>query len=189
MKIRDSGMPDEKIWNSFFDTGFVLSEMQVNAQVNHLVEIGCGYGTFTIPASRIIGGKVYAFDIEQEMVERLEQKIHLHKIENIIVANRDVLSQTTGLEDNSMDYVMLFNILHHDSPADLFNEAYRILKPGGKIGIIHWRSDVETPRGPELDIRPKPEQILHWIDRTRYGILNNPFVLQPYHYGMIIHKR
>jgi ubiquinone/menaquinone biosynthesis C-methylase UbiE len=39
------------------------------------VEIGCGYGTFTIPAANQIKGKVFAFDIEDEMIEVLNQKI------------------------------------------------------------------------------------------------------------------
>ena len=79
---------------------------------------------------------------------------------NVILEHRDILIQTTGLADNSVDYVMLFNILHHESPDDFLNEAYRILKPNGKVGILHWRSDIETPRGPDLSIRPKPDQIL-----------------------------
>lgn len=188
MKVRDSGMPDEKIWNDFFDIDLILSKLQINNQINDLVEIGSGYGTFTISASTMISGKVYAFDIEAEMIENLEEKIRSFAIDNIIVANRDVLTHTTGLKANSIDYVMLFNILHHDSPSDFFDEVYRILKPGGKIGIIHWRSDIETPRGPGLDIRPKPEQILDWIDKTKFGVFSNPFNLEPYHYGMIIYK-
>jgi len=36
------------------------------------------------------------------------------------------------------------------------NGAYRILKIGGKAGLIHWNYDSTTPRGPSMDIRPKP---------------------------------
>ncbi len=188
MKVRDSGMPDEKLWNDFFDIDLILSKLQINQQLNDLVEIGSGYGTFTIPTSKIISGKLYAFDIEHEMVENLGQKLIAQKIDNVIIANRDIITQTTGLKDNSIDYVMLFNILHHDSPSDILNEAHRILKPNGKIGIIHWRSDIKTPRGPELSIRPKPEQIMEWIDKLKYRILIHPFILEPYHYGLVISK-
>lgn len=189
MKVRDSGMPEEIIWNEFFDIDLILSELQVDYNINDLVEIGCGYGTFTIPTSKKINGKVYAYDIDNEMIEQLKHKIENQKIENIVIANRDILTQTTGLKDNSIDYLMLFNILHHDSPSDFINEAYRILRPNGKIGIIHWRSDIRTPRGPELSIRPKPEQIVEWIDKSRFLILKTPFILKPYHYGLIISKK
>ena len=83
---------------------------------------------------------------------------------------------------------MLFNILHHDSPDEFISEAYRILKPNGKIGIIHWRSDISTPRGPDYNIRPKPEQIKKWLDKRKFKVEKEPIVIEPYHFGMIISK-
>lgn len=188
MKVRQSGMPDEKIWNDFFDIDLILNELQINGQVNNVVEVGCGYGTFTIPAAKQIKGRLYAFDIEKEMIDILQEKITTERINNIIPEQRDILTETTGLADNSTDYVMLFNILHHDAPNDFFDEAYRILKPQGKIGIIHWRSDIVTPRGPSLGIRPKPTQILHWIDKRKFSIYKEPFIFEPYHFGLIFSK-
>ena len=176
MKVRDSGMPEETKWNDFFNVGFLLSELNIDSQINDLVEIGSGYGTFTLPTAKLITGKLFAFDIEDEMIETLSQKIEKEQIDNIVLTKRDILTHTTGLPDNSTDYVMLFNILHHESPLDFINEAYRILKPKGKIGIIHWISDISTPRGPDLNIRPKPEQIASWFDKQRFQIGNNVFL-------------
>jgi len=189
MKVRESGMPDEKLWNDFFDTDLILSELHINSQITDLVEIGSGYGTFTIPTARLLKGKLFAFDIENEMIAGLREKLSNHKIDNVILEQRDILTQTTGLEDNSVDYVMFFNILHHDSPTAFLDESFRILKQNGKIGIIHWRSDIPTPRGPDLSIRPKPEQILEWIDKTKFQIDKEPFLIKPYHYGLIISKK
>jgi len=188
MKVRDSGMPDDKLWNDFFDTDLILSELQIDSQINDLVEIGSGYGTFTIPTARLLKGKLFAFDIENEMIDYLREKLSNHKIDNVILEQRDILTQTTGLAYNSVDYVMLFNILHHDSPTDFLNESFRILKQNGKIGIIHWRSDISTPRGPDLSIRPKPDQIIEMIDNKRFSIAKKPFILEPYHYGLVISK-
>lgn len=188
MKVRDSGMPDETKWNDFFDIDLVLSALNIDSQTIDLVEVGCGYGTFTIPTAKLIQGTLYAFDIEKEMIEHLHPKIQKQHIGNIVLEQRDILAQTTGLPENSVDYVMLFNILHHDSPLDLINEAYRILKPEGKIGIIHWRSDITTPRGPDLNIRPKPEHIIEWIDKHKFRIVKHPFIIEPYHFGLIVSK-
>jgi ubiquinone/menaquinone biosynthesis C-methylase UbiE len=182
-------MPAEDIWSNFFNVDLILSELLVNSKVYDLVEIGCGYGTFTIPSAKLIKGKLYTFDIEKEMIDIVKQKLKIEHIENVVLEQRDILGQTTGLEDNSIDYVMLFNILHHDFPGDFFIEAYRILKPKGKVGIIHWRSDILTPRGPDLSIRPKPEQILQLVDRQKFNIDKEPFVIKPYHYGLIISKQ
>ncbi len=181
-------MPVEDIWSDFFNVDLILSELQINSMINDLVEIGCGYGTFTIPSSKQITGKLYTFDIEKDMVDIVKQKITNERIDNVIPEQRDILIQTTGLASDSIDYVMLFNILHHDSPIDFLTEAYRILKPKGKIGILHWRSDILTPRGPDLSIRPNPVQILQWIDKSKFKLDKNPVVIEPYHYGLVISK-
>ncbi|MFZ4398981.1 MAG: class I SAM-dependent methyltransferase [Bacteroidales bacterium] len=188
MKIRESGMPEEKLWDQFFDIELILSELQINSDVQDIAEIGCGYGTFTIPASKTISGKLFSFDIEVEMLATVKNKIDNKKIENIFLQQRDVLTQTTGLQENSIDYLMLFNILHHDTPNELLNEAYRILKPRGRIGIIHWRSDIETPRGPDLSIRPTPEHITQWIEPDKFTIEKKGFILPPFHFGMLLLK-
>lgn len=182
-------MPAENIWAHFFNVELILSELHINSEINDLVEIGCGYGTFTIPTAKQIKGKLYAFDIEKEMLDIVAQKFSVNHIKNIILEQRDVLTQTTGLADNSIDYLMLFNILHHDSPGEFFKEAYRILKPKGKVGILHWRSDISTPRGPHLSIRPKPDQILQWVDELKFNIHKTPIIIEPYHYGLILAKQ
>jgi len=181
-------MPTEDIWSDFFNVDLILSELHINSKISDLVEIGCGYGTFTIPSAKIIKGIVYTFDIEKEMLDIVKQKLANEHVHNVNTDQRDILTQTTGLADNSIDYVMLFNILHNDSPIDFINEAYRILKPDGKLGILHWRSDISTPRGPDLSIRPKPDQILQWIDKSKFRINKEPVVIEPYHYGLVISK-
>ncbi len=181
-------MPDEEIWNDFFNVDLILSELQINSKINDIAEIGFGYGTFTLPAAKLIKGKLFAFDIDQDMLEIVEKKINDSGISNVIPEKRDIISQTTGLGNNSVDYVMLFNILHHDNPDDFFHEACRILKLNGKIGIIHWRSDIITPRGPDLSIRPEPQQILNWIDKEKFSVTKGPIIFEPYHFGMIIKK-
>jgi SAM-dependent methyltransferase len=188
MKVRESGMPEEHVWNGFFNTDLILSELQINSQITNLVEIGSGYGTFTLPAAKLLKGRLYAYDIEKDMIDFLHEKLTQHQIHNVILDQRDILAQTTGLADNSVDYVMLFNILHNENPEDFLTESYRILKQNGKIGIIHWRSDIATPRGPDLTIRPKPEQITEMIDAKKFRFEKKPFVLEPYHFGLVISK-
>jgi ubiquinone/menaquinone biosynthesis C-methylase UbiE len=189
MKVRDSGIPEENQWSEFFDVNRILAELQINSKVNDLVDIGCGYGTFTIPSASLIKENLYAFDIETEMIDVVRQKIITKHLENVILEQRDILTQTTGLAENSIDYVMLFNILHHESPGEFFTEAYRILRPKGKMGILHWHTDILTPRGPELKIGPKPDQILQFVDRQKFKIYKETVIIKPYHYGLIISKQ
>ena len=98
------------------------------------------------------------------------------------------MTEGSGLLEESVDYAMLFNILHLENPAVLLREAYRILKIGGRLGIIHWNHDPATPRGPSMNIRPKPEQCIQWAERARFC---DPvkFDLKPYHYGIVMLRR
>ena len=59
MKIRESGMPDEQKWYEFFDPTAILPRLGLDAACGDVVEFGCGYGTFTLAAARIISGTVY----------------------------------------------------------------------------------------------------------------------------------
>jgi len=188
MKVRDSGMPEEKLWNSFFNVELILTQLGVDTSISNLVEIGCGYGTFTIAASKLISGNLYTFDIEETITTLLRSKLEENNISNVIIAHRDILTETTGLKPNSVDYVMLFNILHHEAPQEFLDEAHRILRPNGKVGIIHWRSDIETPRGPDLSIRPKGEDIVELLDSSQFSVTKPPFILKPYHYGLVLSK-
>ena len=188
MKVRDSGMPSEAIWSSFFDVDAILDIMQVDQSINNLIEVGCGYGTFTIPAAKRIKGKLSAFDIEQEMIDYTKSKATQKNINNIEFINRDVIADGEGLTAGAIDYVMLFNILHLENPHELLNDVFYVLCKGGKAGIIHWRSDIDTPRGPDLTIRPKPEQCTEWARRAGFLILQQPQILEPYHFGLIIQK-
>ena len=185
MKVRDSGMPEESYWESFFDTQFILSQLQFDDTINDAVEFGSGYGTFTIPAAKIIKGKIHAFDIDEEMIARLSQRVNEEKLSNIIIHQNDFVKEGTKLKDESVDYSMLFNILHAEDPVSLLKEAYRILKHNGKVGVIHWIHSSSTPRGPSLDIRPKPEQCISWLNEAGFALGSGVISLPPYHYGII----
>lgn len=187
MKIRESGMPDENLWESFFEPEKILTTMQINRDTIDVFEFGCGYGTFTIPASKAIKGKIYAVDIEERMVNRVVQRALEECLDNIETRLHDFVNEGAGLKANSVNYVMLFNILHAEYPEELLKEAYRILKPGGKLGIIHWNYDSETPRGPPLEIRPKPEKCIKWACKAGFK-LENQHDLKPYHYGLVFFK-
>ena len=84
---------------------------------------------------------------------------------------------------------MLFNILHAEQPLLLLHEAWRILKPGGRVAVIHWNYDPTTPRGPSMDIRPHPEDCLHWTEEAGFVVEEGVIDLPPYHYGLIGRKK
>jgi SAM-dependent methyltransferase len=187
MRIRDSDMPVEEEWAKFFDPNKTLKLLGINRNVKDVADFGCGYGTFAIPAAQMISGKVYALDIEPEMVRAVEQKAMELNLKNVVAVLRDFVSEGSGLNDSSVDFVFLFNILHGENPIPLLKEAYRILTTGGKAGIIHWRYDETVVDGPSMDIRPKPEQCRHWAESAGFRF-EKQFDLKPYHYAIVMKK-
>ncbi len=187
MKIRESDMPKEEEWAAFFDPKSILQQLGLNRDVRDVADFGCGYGTFTLMAAQMISGKIYALDIEASMVVTVEQKARELKLKNVEPIQRDFISEGSGLKDASVDFVMLFNILHLDKPIDLLREAYRVLAIDGRVGIIHWNYDSTTPRGPPMTIRPRPEQIRLWAESVGF-VFEQMLDLKPYHYGLVLKK-
>jgi SAM-dependent methyltransferase len=189
MKVRDSGMPDEEMWDGFFEPVKVLATFGLDRGVQNLVEFGCGYGTFTMAAAGIAAGTVHALDIESEMVDVVRQKCREAGITNVKATVRDFVAQGTGLNNNSMDAALLFNILHHEEPVALMTEAFRVLKTNGMLAVIHWNYDPTTPRGPAMEIRPRPEQCITWGREAGFRFNErNRYDLPPYHYGLLFSK-
>jgi SAM-dependent methyltransferase len=187
MKTRESGMPEEPMWAGFFDPAKVLKILRLTAHCGDVVDFGCGYGTFTIPAARMIHGTVHALDIESEMVEATRAKAEREGLANVCVSQRDFVAEGTGLPSASVEYVMLFNILHAECPEALLQESARILKPHGLLSIIHWQFDASTPRGPSMTIRPRPEQCRDRAVEQGFVLLDPGIIdLPPYHYGMVL---
>lgn len=187
MKVRESGMPDEKLWETFFSSPDIFHALGINNSVRDLAEFGCGYGTFTLPAAEAISGTLYAVEIDPHLVSLVKDKIRNQGIRNIVCVHRDFLSEGIGLDNDSVDYVMLFNILHDERPERILMEAYRIVKPGGKIGIIHWKYDQNTPRGPPMEIRPRSGQCREWAEEVGFRHVAS-CDLRPYHYGLVFSK-
>ena len=190
MKTRESGMPEEETWREFFDPAAILRALKLTESCRNVVEFGCGYGTFTIPAARIACGTVFTFDIEPDMVAVTRAKAAADGLPNVRVCHRDFVTDGTGLPPADADYAMLFNILHAELPERLLNEAYRVLAPRGLLGITHWNYDPATPCGPSMEIRPRPEQCRDWAVEAGFQLVPPGIIaLPPYHYGMVLERR
>ena len=189
MKVRESGMPPEAMWQSFFDPENTLSVLGLTCEACDVVDLGCGYGTFTAAAAKRANGVVHAFDIAPAMIDETKRKAEAAHLSNIRYYLRDFLVEGTGLPDSSVDFVMIFNTLHAEEPLRLLRESRRILADGGKVGIVHWSHDPETPRGPPMDIRPKPVDCQRWAREVGFGDVSELVNLPPYHYGLVAQKR
>jgi len=187
MKIRDSGMPEQAIWDAFFDPEAILGALGLTAACGDVVEFGCGYGTFTLPAARLVGGTVFALDLDPEMIATTQRHAAEADLANVVLVHRDFLATGSGLGEQTVGYAMVFNILHLEQPGQLLAEAHRVLRRGGLLGITHWNHDPATPRGPDMSFRPHPEQCLGWAEAVGFTRLDAVIIdLPPYHWGAVL---
>lgn len=183
MKTRESGMPEAGAWEGFFEPKRVLKELGLQREAKRVVDFGSGYGTFSLPAAEMIEGEVVGLDIESGLIELCQGKASEAGVGNAWFECRDFVAEGSGLEDSSVDYVMLFNILHAEQPEILLDEAQRILVPGGTLAVMHWNHDAMTPRGPSMAIRPRPEDCRKWVKACGFVTLSPIIPLPPWHYG------
>lgn len=188
MKLRESSMPPPDYWETLFDVPRILDAFGFDARTGDVAELGCGYGTFTLPLARRIGGTVHTLDIDPAMVVITTQRAAEAGLTNVKAETRDVLAGGFGLPAGSCDAALLFNILHAEEPVALLRAARDVVRPGGLVAVIHWRSDIATPRGPSLDIRPRPEQIAVWAAEAGLNSAGDAFLLPPWHYGLKLRR-
>lgn len=189
MKVRESGMPDETLWSSFFDPERILRAFSIDKNTKDVVEFGCGYGTFTLATALLISGIVFAIDIEPAMITTVREKCDREGISNVLAEELDFVAKGTGLPGDFADAAFLFNILHHEQPVSLMTEALRVLRPEGRLMVIHWNHNHATPRGPALEIRPRPDQCIEWGRVAGFVFSPDDLLdLKPYHYGLIFRK-
>ena len=183
-------MPEQGYWEALFDIDCILDAFAIGPGTGAVAELGCGYGTFTIPVATRTRAKVYAFDIDPDMVETTRQRAASRSLLEIVVERRDVFNDGFGLPEASCGACLLFNILHGEFPVRMLREASRVVREGGIIAVIHWRRDIATPRGPSMDIRPSAEQIAAWgAEVNGLALASAPVLLPPWHFGVAFTKR
>ncbi len=117
------------------------------------VDIGCGSGFFALPAARIVGlnGTVYGLDKNPEYIARIRVQAKSEGLRNLhlTVGNAEKLVLCEGCAD-----IVFFGIVLHDfnNPAEVLNNARRMIKPTGKLVDLDWRKE-PMPIGPPLEIR------------------------------------
>lgn len=114
-----------------------------------VVELGCGPGVHTIDFARAVGkeGKLYAVDVRQEIVDRLERKLEQPEYEDINNIETKVASAyELPFSDESIDLVVMVCVLSEiRDKGKALKEIHRILKPNGILAISENLVDPDYP--------------------------------------------
>lgn len=114
-----------------------------------VLEVGCGSGAYTTFVARAVGeeGKVYALDIQPEMLQQLEHK--LAKPENEYIKNIELVNSSAydlPFDDGSLDLVYMVTVLQEiPDRSKALQQVRRVLKPGGVLAVTEWLVDPDYP--------------------------------------------
>ena len=100
-----------------------------------VLDFGCGPGGYIIPLAELVGpsGKIHALDIHPLAIHEVKKKTKRKGIKNIVTIESDC---STGLPDNAVDTVLLYDVFHGLTRRDdVLQELHRILKPGGTLSF------------------------------------------------------
>lgn len=112
----------------------------------HIADIGAGSGYYAFRiAQHLPKGKVYAVDIQPEMLGLMRDKIVKEKIENVELIQGQETSPR--LPENSVDMAMMVDVYHELShPKEMMLQIVKALKPDGRFLLLEYR--MEDPSVP-----------------------------------------
>jgi len=101
----------------------------------HALDYGCGPGSYIIPLAELVGesGKIYALDIHPLAIRKVQDIASKKQLTNV----KTILSDCkTGLPNNSLNVVLLYDAFHHLSDPDaVLRELHQVLKPDGILSF------------------------------------------------------
>ena len=162
----------------------VLDALHLQA-ASLVADIGAGTGYFSARiAKRVPEGKVFAADVEPDMVRYLGARAEREHLANLtpVLARPDAANLP-----EPVDLILVVDTYHHiDDRTRYFAALQSSLRPSGRLVIIDFKAD--SPNGPPVQHRIPPERVMHELAAAGYA-LTEKFEFLPRQYGLIFKKR
>jgi predicted methyltransferase len=126
-----------------------------------VADVGCGSGYFTMPLARRVGpsGRVYATDLQPEMLALLKKKTDALRVANVVpvLATED----DAKLPKGALDLALLVDVYHElGNPPVTLAQLRDALKPGGRLALVEYRAE-----DPKVAIKPEHKMALAQLRR------------------------
>jgi len=145
---------------------------------DRVADLGAGTGYFSVRiARRVPQGKVFAVDIEPDMLHYLHERAQREHL-NVLLPVR-ASSDSANLPE-PVDLVLVVDTYHHiDNRTAYFAKLSKSLRPGGRLAIIDFK--VDAAEGPPPEFRNPPEKVTAELDAAGYRLVaTHPFLPRQY---------
>lgn len=107
-----------------------------------VADVGAGSGYMTVKLAAAVGttGRVYATDVQPEMIEKLTARLKTSRIENVT----PVLSAMDDprLPEGALDLILMVDVYHElAAPQQMLQRMRRALKPSGRLVLLEYRKE------------------------------------------------
>ena len=160
--------PERKTW---LPVEAVLARLALQPDLA-VADVGAGTGYFALPIAEVVGasGKVYAVDVEPQMLAKLQARVAESHTVNVHCVHGE--ASATNIPDSSCDLILMANVWHEfDSHSAVLGEAARILKPAGRIAILDWCADLDSPPGPPKAHRIAKQAVCDLLAASGWKVL------------------
>jgi ubiquinone/menaquinone biosynthesis C-methylase UbiE len=147
----------------FLDSDEIIQELNLKGDETFM-DAGCGDGHNAIKILEDYNhtGLVYAVDIYDASIEDMNKYKAENNVENLINIEADITEGIPGVDDESIDVVLMVNVFHGFKASRKLDEAVeelaRIVKKDGKIAIMDYKP-WDVPKGPPTQYRSSPEDL------------------------------
>lgn len=156
-----------------------------------VADFGAGSGFYTMSAAKAAGdtGRVYAIDIQKELIQKIKNQANIEHLPNIEIIWGDVEKiGGTKMRDGSIDAVIIANLLFQASDKNnICLEAKRILKKGGRALVVDWMDSFGN-LGPRQSDVFSPQAAKEIFQKNDF-VFEREFSAGEHHYGLIFKKQ
>lgn len=159
---------------------------------SYVADFGTGSGFYAFAAAEVVGntGKVYAIDVQRDLLNKIKNEAENRHLKNIEVIWADLEHLGgTKLRDNSMDAIIVANLFFQlENKDNACVEIKRILKNNGRVLFVDWSSSFNN-MGPHKDQIFSKDAAEKLFEKHGFVIDREIVSAGDQHYGIIFRKK
>ena len=153
-----------------------------------IADVGAGSGYFSLRFAHYVGerGRVYAVDINPDMIRHLNRRIRDLNLRNVVT----ILAEPDDplLPDGSIDRFFLCDTWHHiERQTGYLALIKRMLRPGGQVVMVDFHKK-ELPIGPPVEMKIAREDLLRQMEANGFRLVRE-WTFLPYQYFLVFALR